>query len=303
MRDRFTTFALHFGKRRSKKQKNRFIMMLLDVMEPLGYLLKMQQFKFSGREGRNIIVGNLEQAKLIYMVDYDTKERIINDHYRYYPFDENFNLKVLRANYLKYMVTACLLLAFGTLSFFLGRNRQDWVSYLFYGLSVTGAIGSFIFAKALGSPYNFKKTASAFMLCELAKQRNKECCYVFLDHSLFIGAGQYEFFQEYDLKGKTVVYIDNAAIGTLTVVQTSKNTNKEFLHYLQKKKELFEVRITPMEIAENNDFTFLYITLCEKDESNLYYIDHISTKTDSEFKEEDYQNLINVLLEIQTEIL
>ena len=302
MRDRFISFVLHFGKRRSKGQKNRFISALFDMMNPLGYELKAHQFKHAGKIGKNIIAGDLNNAKIVYMVDYDTKERVFNNAFRYYPFDEAFNMKVLRSNLLKYFICSCGAMGLMILSFLRANQAEGHFVYFYYAGAAFAAIVSFIFARGVASPYNFKKTASIFALCEIAKNNN-QCCYVFLDQSLFVGIGKYRFFQEYDLKGKIIIYLDNAAIGSLKVAKVSKNAPRSLITYLQKNEEIDDVLVEQLETAENNEFVYIYVTLCEKDEEGNHYIDHISTKTDSEFVEDDFGKAINVIQEIQTKIL
>ena len=294
MRDRFITFALHFGKRRTTRQKNRFIGMLIDYMEPLGYELKVHQFKHTRRNGRNIIVGNLASAKRVYLADYDTKERILNDDYRYYPFDETFILQSLKMNLMKYFITAVVFFVLMGIAILLAPSQEGTMVFAYYGISIIFALISYFSMKGLPSPYNFKKTASLFLLCERAKVE-QDSCYVFLDYSSFTGAGKYYFFQEYDLKEKVVIYLDNSGQGSKTVASISDNANKNYIKQLQKVKELSEVHVTSNESANEKGFTYLYLTLCEKDEENRCYINQIGTRTDSEFSEEEHVGFANLL--------
>jgi hypothetical protein len=294
MRDRFITFVLRFGKRRTKRQKNRFIAMLIDYMEPLGYELKVHQFKHAGRNGRNIIVGNLAEAKKIYLADYDTKERILNEDYRYYPFDDQFNIQSLRMNLMKYFIAAVIFFVLMVIAILLAPSQDGTMKYVYYGIAIAFALISYFSMKGLPSPYNFKKTATLFLLCELAKTEH-ECCFVFLDYSSFTGAGKYYFFQEYDLDGKLVVYLDNAGQGSKTVALISDNAERDYIKQLQKLQELTEVQVSHNDSATEKNFLYLYLTLCEKDEEQRCYIDQIGTRTDSEFSEEAYLAFVNVL--------
>lgn len=174
-----------YGKRFSKREKRAFQKAIIEDFKVLGYPSNMtiERAKFTKLE--NIYIGNPKQAKVAYVIPYNTPARVFWNKHKVYPQDGYYNLKKLfLPTYIPMFVGYGLLLAFVYVvpSFI----SQD-VLNIFYPacFAYLFLLMWFIF-KGFGNKHNVQNNSASIVLAlqlaqALPKAQKNEAMFIFTD--------------------------------------------------------------------------------------------------------------------------
>ena len=290
MREDMLNFTARFGKRRTKKQKLKFLEFYMDVAGKLGYTATLHKFKQGINTGLNIILGDLKAADVIFIADYDTRERVLLPGFRYSLTDEKRNLVFLRNNLLVYFAFSSLfiLAAVGVLWYSLRLSGA--VRWAFTGCAMILGSLSFFTADGFSSRINTKKNSALFLLFELMKEgMGKKRCFVIADLSTFTGYGRAFFYKEYPLRGKKVVLLENCATPGETFCVHSDNCSAKSLKALKEITDPPIFKEAPFSLAKEHGFEFYVLSLC--DNADEPYIENYGNGEDAYFDGDAYNKI------------
>lgn len=189
MREKMAVLGGVYGKRYTARQKNRFINYLNQQLNRLGYETQLDIKRGgSGRVCKNFYVGDLEKAKIIVTVPYDTPSRFFFSGYIYRPLNSKRTLhSEMLYQALQSIAAVSLLTLFYIFIFQPCRNTGNRGMLIFgiLGLAVL-AVGTYKAAVGTANPYNFdRNTAGIAILVEIMKKlgKRKQIAYAFLDQA------------------------------------------------------------------------------------------------------------------------
>lgn len=85
--DLIIKYGIGLGRRYKRKEKNIFVNEAGKDFKALGYEVRGVIGKKKGKKGLNLLVGNVSQAKTIFIAHYDTPAHNFGNPIRYFPFD------------------------------------------------------------------------------------------------------------------------------------------------------------------------------------------------------------------------
>lgn len=223
IRDYILDFGIAMPCRYFKFQKANYLDALLKEFKKLGYRYELKAFK----DVKNIEIGAVDKAKMVFMTAYDTPTKVNVPNYIYYPFNADKNIKQEQKNLL---FTAALIIGwiFALIVFYyLSKNFINIPEILKFMIIVLGI--AFIFYLLLPIPnkanINRHSVSVAMMLDIATKIPHGQVAFVFLDKQSinFRGLNTYVKQSGYDFKNKLVIYLDCLADGEATVFAHSDN--------------------------------------------------------------------------------
>lgn len=192
MREKIEEVGIHFSRRRSSRDKYRFMNRLVSQLKDGKLPLQMLQEKSKGGMSNHLAAGDLKKTNWVVMASYDTGSKMLNPCYEYTPLDSKHNFREEMKNIAGYSVLTLLVAA---LAVFWTRNFPEY-SLLWKILTVLAD------ALVLGLIYRWMKkpdnkmnmnrnSGSAAVLYDCA-QRSRTGCFVFVDHGVMSNQGFYE---------------------------------------------------------------------------------------------------------------
>ena len=110
MRDLFADIGIFYGKRRTGKQKERFIGYLDQWLHRQGLQLHAVRYRQHRQEAIHLVIGELEHAEKVVAVPYDTGSRVLLPFYKEHPLNVKKNAFCEMGNTLVYALLEILLL-------------------------------------------------------------------------------------------------------------------------------------------------------------------------------------------------
>ncbi|TQI66791.1 hypothetical protein [Clostridium sp. KNHs216] len=264
MRESMLHFGGTFGKRFTRKQKDRFIGFITKIMKELGYKVRTvtEKRKFGGNSV-HVLIGNVEKAGVVFVSSYDTASRILFPNYRYYPLDRQKNFKNEKRNsLLQYGIAGTILLICFLIAFFSGGvlNGQTHL-WRFLALAVA-VFGAFRVASGIPNKFNFNRNTSSLLLIgKLAStvKNRKKAAFVLADFSCNYYEG-YRELQEFfgkELQSKKVVVLDCVGTGAPIYFAERKGRPSNDIERLKQIPTGLDVRFTEL-TEEQADDSVLY---------------------------------------------
>lgn len=208
-------FGGTFGKRFSRRQKDRFISFITKIMKELGYQVRTvtEKRKFGGNSV-HVLIGEVEKADVIFVAPYDTASRILVPNYRYYPLDRQKNFKTEKMNsLLQYVLAGVILLICFFMLLHLGFPQNGQMDFRIFPVLVPIVFAAFRIASGIPNKFNFNRNSSSLLLIsKLAStvKNKKKTAFILTDLSCNFYEGYreiQEFFGE-KLQNKKVVVLD-----------------------------------------------------------------------------------------------
>ncbi|MCI5774374.1 MAG: hypothetical protein MR210_07430 [Erysipelotrichaceae bacterium] len=301
IRDYILDFGIAMPSRYFKFQKANYIDALLKEFKKLGYKYELKAFK----DVKNIEVGDVDNAKIIFMTAYDTPSKVNVPNYIYYPFSAEQNIKQEQRNLLftSVMVVGCVLvlmiLYYASILFI---NIPEMLKLLIVVLGI-----AIIFYLLLPMPnkanINRHSVSVALMLDIATKVQKDQVAFVFLDKQSinFRGLNTYIKQSKYSFNDKLVVYLDCLADGETTVFAHSVNIDKKFLDSLKCNELNFVLKQFSDNYLNKIGFNGInkIIDVCSgKIENHEFIVKNTRTKQDVHLKMDRISKIEEVLLEM-----
>lgn len=180
------------GVRYSRRQKFKFLKMVIETFSKLGY-----QSHVIKNKGTHVLLGQPALAKTIVAVGFDTPTRNLLKTTEFYPFDETRNRKTELKNLL---ITSLALLLIVFLAFYFYAHYFDTMLKRILFVVILTLVMSFFRPRAL--KYDVERyTASLTVLFDLATKTmiHKEVAYLLVDQSNVGGLG-FQVLDKFDQK-------------------------------------------------------------------------------------------------------
>lgn len=223
LKDELMDFAIAMPKRFNKYEKSIYIEQILKRFESYGYKGKLCTFGKSKNNAKNILIGDLSQAKVILMSNYDTPSKTLLKDLKYYPFSVAENIKEEKRNLKKQVLIEIIIsfLALLLLSFASGLSGFNKNLIIFF---VVVLLLFFVYVlRSHANPANItRNSASIALMLDIASNKHKSVAFVLLDKNSQTNQG-FEEFKSYlnsTIYSKTlkVISLDCIAYGETVVI-------------------------------------------------------------------------------------
>lgn len=284
--------------RKTKAQKNAFISFLQEKVGKMGYASKLE----AGRRGScNIVVGDVDNAKVVYTAHYDTCPVL--------PFP-NFITPKNFLIYLLYQIllsAAILAVAYGSqilidkaalLLKFNGNIAYFLELAVFYGIICLLFLGPA--NKHTANDNTSGVTTLLEIMANLPDEKKNEVAFVFFDLEEMGLVGSSSFAQKHKkvMKEKLLINFDCVSDGDhiLLVLRKKSKAYKDALEKAYVSNELFNVEVADKGVFYPSDqMNFVcgvgVAALKKSKFINLLYMDRIHTKKDTVYTEENIEFL------------
>lgn len=301
--EQFGQFARTFGRRRSRKEKNRFVENLQPVFRSYGYDMKLYEQRIGLRKITHVVFGEPARAKFVYVAGYDTNERLIMGNGKYWPLEESRNRAKSLVNLTIYMLLSLAAAVIGIMIIRQGLSYESWRRIVMIASGVGFILLGNAIAQGMPNQTTFAKTSSIFLLFELAGSlKTKDNAFVFLDYGSFSRLGlDFMVKNEIITSSQTVIYFDCFSDGDRLLIGYGDKARKkaeEIKAGCKKRKAV----LVPLSDNENNRFTGLdnWIILANvyKDSDESLYVDNVRTDDDLTVDPETIDAVVKILREM-----
>ncbi len=294
MTDISRTILNEYQVRKSKKQKTAFIELLRSRFPEL-------QVQAGGSFGnRNIIIGDIKRAKVVFTAHYDTCAVLPIPNF---IAPKNPLLSIL---YSILQILPILLITF-LLNLFVGIFTDSF--WLHYWLTIAAYVGIFILM--LAGPAN-KHTANdntsgvitlCELLCSLSDVEREKAAFVFFDNEEIglIGSNHFRKSFKKEMKHKLLINFDCVSDGSNLLLAVSKHARNDYENAIAESFRDTEDKVFLIEKAEKIYYpsdqmgfksTVAVAALKHKPVIG-YYLDRIHTPKDTVFDEENIDLLVH----------
>lgn len=220
LQDTMMLYGVTLGKRRSKRQRYRFLQQLEEVARTTGCPIRVQT---PGKKSRlfpteNIILGDLDRAKVVFAVPFDTPTRALTDC-RYYPFHPELTIREERKDLLFHGLVALLFILLSYLPISAALERGGWW-FLLLAVAAAMILYGLHHIQGITNPVNFNRASASVAVCaklceELGGNRN--VAFAFCDRATTSYEG-YKLLSKELSPNQTVVLLDCIAKGDQLVL-------------------------------------------------------------------------------------
>lgn len=252
----FMNLSYYFVRRYTKGQKKRAFMYLNDEVADTLSCVHLEAEKIGLSTIFFYTIGDIKKAKRILMTPFDTPKRSFIKQYTYYPFDEKRNYKNEKKN-ICFLILEKIALLLVLLSIV-------WlipVGHKLLILLVLFIVISCLHDRSIGSVPNFNKsTASLSLLLHMAKQKQDDIAYVFLDQTAENYTGLKLFLKKYEkeLRSKDLLYMDCLASGEQLVMASLDSLKDNISEAIVTKRICFRTGEEPGVFQINKNLKMLH---------------------------------------------
>lgn len=291
--------------RKSYKDKSRFIEFISKYFNEKNIHYEVEGYE-DFFKSRNIVIGDLKEAQIIFTAHYDTCARI--------PFP-NFITPKNKLIYALYSIFLGVIMVFFALivrdivRFLTLSDILSKVSYIFVVLFFLYMI---LFGKANKHTANDNTSGVVALLSIIDKlndEERKKCAFVFFDNEEIglIGSGKLKKKYNDVIKNKLLINFDCVSDGDYMMFVFDKTSNYsplseeikklcEDLKIKYSKEVLFETTKTAFYPSDQIHFNnTIAVAGLNKSKIFGYYMDKIHTKKDLVFKEENIEFLVDIM--------
>lgn len=283
--------------RKTKKQKTAFIEYAKDIARKNGYTCNVEKGAYGVR---NITVGNVSRAKVIFTAHYDTCAIL--------PFP-NFITPKNIGIYLAYQTilsVGILFLAFGAgrcallvCGLFRGGIADETLAFYAYYAAVLAVFYLMLFGPANKHTANDNTSGVTLLfdiMAALPEEQKDNAAFVFFDleEMGLLGSSDFASKHKKDMKDKLLLNFDCVSDGKNIIIVLKKKAKKyaPFLEEAYKSNELFSVEILSKGVFYPSDQAVFncgvgIAALKKSKRFNILYMDRIHTKKDVIFREEN----------------
>lgn len=299
MKDLSKKILENFQTRKKRSQKDSFIDFLLSQLSQKGIKAKVEE-NGSLIKSRNIVVGDISKANVVFTAHYDTAPRL--------PFP-NFITPKNPLIYILYQIVLvlpvfllCFLASLAAVHFF----ESLLIANIFCIIICFGLIYVIMFGKENNNTAN-DNTSGVITLCEIMLKMNSRqldnAAFVFFDNEEIglIGSAAFAKRHRKELEKKILINFDCVSDGDTVMFVVSGKRRKEYASQISAaygSTEGYEVNpyitkaLTTFYPSDQMNFPVnIGVAALKKSKIMGYYLDRIHTKHDTVFREENVHYL------------
>ena len=272
MRDKIEEVGIHFSKRRSNRDKLRFMNRLASRLKAAGRALQMIEAGDRHVQSHHLVCGDLKKSRIVFLAAYDTGSRMLNPGYRYTPLDSRRNLREEMKNIAGYSVmtldAAVLLLVF------------RWM-------------------KKPDNKMNMNRNSGGTAVLYACAEDTSRGCFVFVDNGVMSNQGFYETAEH--LENREAVVLDSIA-GTGTLFLACR---EEQVKRAEEMASAFdcEIRVLPLgeEQYQNTPlegFPNGYMLTAGEERNGTVYVRHARRPSDMDLNVERMEKIRDGILKL-----
>ncbi|MEA5017220.1 MAG: hypothetical protein VB009_00710 [Erysipelotrichaceae bacterium] len=283
MKEQFIELVRCFSKRRTSKQKRRFIQNVYNMFTGLGYKVKISEKSMGFKKIRNIIIGDIDVAETIYVAGYDTTDQIILNSNDYYPLNTRYNVRSYMKNTIIRFLISSVFSLIGIYSLYYSANYPLASSILpvFFGLIFIG-LGTW-FSYGISNTTNFSKSSSIFIILNLAKhEKSSSIAYVLCDQASYSEIGlDFLVDDTVKIKDKLIIYLDCLSRGEkLLLCSNNVKEIREMADHYSDHNIAFADLDNKYETRFKNFNNIIVISAGKLSDNNEFYVSDVLTKYD-----------------------
>lgn len=283
MKEQFIELVRCFSKRRTSKQKNKFIQNVYNMFTGLGYKVKISEKSMGLKKIRNIIIGDIDLAETVYVAGYDTTDQILLNRNKYYPLNTRYNVRSYMKNTIVRFFISIVFSLIGIYLLYYTANSPltNSVFLVVFGLAFI-ALGAW-FSYGISNNANFSKSSSIFMMLNLAKdEQSSSIAYVLCDQASYSEIGL-DFLVDdiVRIQDKLIIYLDCLAHGEkLLLCSNNRKEINEMADYYSDHNIVFDELHNKNETRFKNFNNVIVICAGNISDNNDFYVSDVLTKYD-----------------------
>lgn len=258
LQDLMMLYGVTLGARRTKKQRYYFATQMKEALTQSGwdYEIQTNPKGKTGQRVENILVGDLQRAKTIFVAPYDTPAKSLRP-FRYYPFDPDKTMAEERREMILRTVLGVLVAALAVPLITLAIARKG----IWYLLLLGAALFFFLGYRVMrggANEVNFNRASASVAACmklvEDLKDKKNSVAFAFCDKSVASYEG-YRVLGTSLPQNANVVVLDCVAAGETLVLAHGTLANLRAQRLLEKLPEAKEKTYSD-ESLEGNQLSF-----------------------------------------------
>ena len=299
MKDRILFMLTKYGSRRSKRQKKKFKSYIKNYASNINKDVSIQPYKIDRIIVENIIIGELNTSKYIFVAPYDTGEKMLNSQHKRYINQFELNRQMILKNRLIYILIGFFISFVSLYLIYTSFSQKNWLRIIMLMFGVISLIIGVITSRGYSSKYNVSQTIPVTFLLDMLEKMDGSYAVVLLDNTETLDLGLATLLENNDLKNKYIIRIGNMGYGSQFVALTTiKNS---LLEKLKKNLSLLEIEMITNNFLQQNCKEYIHLNWCEKDEQG-YYIPYYATPKDHMIHSENIEEMFKVVNLIQQKI-
>lgn len=226
MRAKIEEVGIHFSRRRSNRDKLRFMNRLVSQLKEGKLPLQMMQEKKSrGGMSNHLVVGEPKKSRWIVMASYDTGSKMLNPRYEFTPLNSKHNFREEMKNVAGYSV---LTLIAATLAVYWTRNFPAYsmlwkILTVLADVLVLGLVWRWM--KKPDNKMNMNRNSGSVAVLYDCAEKSRTGCFVFADKSVMSNEGFYELASKFGRQ--PVLILESIASGEELFLAFRKGQEKK----------------------------------------------------------------------------
>ena len=294
LKDLMMLYGVTLGSRKTQRKKNLFVETVKDACKEMNVPIKVLQNKEGVFASTSIVIGNLETAKYVFLVGFDTPVQYFTG-LKQYPFHPEKSSRAENVkNGIRFLIVALLAVcAYIPLQALVSQGVK-LLSVLTLMVLLAGIV-ILLFPKA--NPYNFSRSSAVAVMMKLAESKNANTAFVMCDHTVsgYIG---YRAVKNKIPENSRVILLGPMASGGRTVV-VFKDRDSQFASTLaeQISDDVIQRKYAKEEAERNCLSLFphcIYIG-CGDIENREFVVNNTACRKDMKVDMERLERIVNGL--------
>lgn len=231
LKDKMMVIGIGLPRRFNKREKAVFAEEVLKRFKALGYTVSLDQIKDKTATVSNLVIGDMKNAKIVFVAGYDTPSQMLLPNYRYTPFNIKKCMRLEKLNlFLQFLIVA--LAAAGLLIILKDFARAQLIMKIIRLICVL-ILGWIIvhYSHAAGNKFNLNRNSAAIVLClALAEELKKErVAFILADQCVASFRGLAAIKEKYEglEQKKRFIVLDCLGHGSTLVAAHGERMNEE----------------------------------------------------------------------------
>lgn len=304
------TYTEKFACRFFRKQKDQCLNQLTEDFSALGYESDMLVSKKLFGQTKNLVFGNLKQAKMILAVPYDTQMKIFSKKYKFYPLD------LVKSQQKAFAPTFFPLIAIYAIALIIleiiGKFAYGTPFYPIYAVCMIVIFALLLFFAYFGFPnkhntnmYSASIVSAISIASKLTKEQRRIVAFVFTDNNSRTRKGDKLLENNLIAYGRTPQVLTLSTIGTgdeivIGYLNNNRKAANNFVKCFDTDKKVSSTQITeqdmeglPIRIYSKS----LMVACGTRDENNQLIVKDVQTSKDTNVDETLLDSVENGILE------
>ena len=299
MRDKIEEVGIHFSKRRSNRDKLRFMNRLASRLKAAGRALQMIEAGDRHVQSHHLVCGDLKKSRIVFLAAYDTGSRMLNPGYRYTPLDSRRNLREEMKNIAGYSV---MTLAAAATAVLLTRALWGGTALMqALAAAVDAAVLLLVFRwmKKPDNKMNMNRNSGGTAVLYACAEDTPRGCFVFVDNGVMSNQGFYETAEH--LENREAVVLDSIA-GTGTLFLACR---EEQVKRAEEMASAFDCEIRVLPLGEEQykntpleGFPNGYMLTAGEERNGTVYVRHARRPSDMDLNVERMEKIRDGILKL-----